>query len=62
MTLVECQNLISRTLICKSKQIVHKFVAKNTGYSKILSFLGMIIEMPYNIMQTNNNLRISPLF
>ena len=46
MTLVECQNLISRTLICKSKQIVHKFVAKNIGYSKILSFLGMRIEMP----------------
>ena len=32
ITLVECQNLISRTLICKSNKIIHKFVLKLCNY------------------------------
>ena len=27
ITFAECQNLVSRTLICKSKQNLHKFIA-----------------------------------
>ena len=38
ITLAECQNIISRTLICKSQQILYEVVAKlphclNTGCS-----------------------------
>ena len=44
-TIVECHNLISRTLICKSNKIVHTFVAKknlNTGYIKRAHFVLML--------------------
>ncbi len=39
ITLAECQNIISRTLICKSQQILYEIVAKlkhcvNTGCKK----------------------------
>ena len=40
VTLIECQNLIIRILNYKSKQIVHKFVAKLSKYMILmLTFL-----------------------
>ena len=45
LTLVQCQNLMSRVLIYKAKQIVIKFVAKFLKYrmlfKDILTFSGL---------------------